>query len=198
MPKVFVYGAQMIHPESLGAAWAGCVHDHAVRFVARGIPVFEPVFAALEPAPGEIAHGVVVDFSDESWASLVALERSYEAREVEVELLEAEDAAELGGERLRCQAFILVRERRPTPGRPSARYARKLAAGARAHGLPKSVIDRYEHAAAEGSKLSLSLEWLFPIASRIGLVPTAIIVLLPLALGLGFGLAYLTRLAFGN
>lgn len=178
MPKAFVYGAQMAHPESLGSAWAGRVHDHAVRFTAPGLPLFEPVFAALEPSPGAIAHGVVVDFDEQTWATLLRQERSYEAREVEVELLREDDAVELGARTLRCPAFILTQQRaRTQEGRPSARYARKLASGARAHGLPPEVVKRYEQAARAGGRLTLALAWLFPIASRIGLVPTAILLL---------------------
>lgn len=184
MPKVFVYGAQMAHPDSVGAAWPGRVRDHAVRFVAPGLPLFEPAFAAIEAAPGALAHGVIVDFDDATWASLIALERSYEPRELEVELLTPEDAAELGASTLRCPAFFLARPGLSRERQPSARYARKLAAGARAHGLPPEVVTRYEHAAAHGSRLTLTLAWLFPLASRIGLIPTAIVVLgvIPLAL----------------
>lgn len=188
MPLAFVYGAQMAHPESVGAAWAARVPDHAVRFVARGAPIFEPVFAGLEPAPGELALGVVVDFSEATWASLVRFERGYELVEVEAELLHPDDIEELGTARLRCQAFRLrPSQRTAKERRPSARYARKLAAGARAHGLPRELIDRYEQAAKTGSRASLALTWLFPLASRIGLIPTALLLGLVLAL-LGWGL----------
>lgn len=185
MPKVFVYGAQMIHPDSLGAAWPARVHDHAVRFVARGLPLLEPVFAALEPAAGETAHGVIVDFSTQTWTELQRLERSYDVVEVDAELLDPDHALELGAERLRCPAFqIRPAARTPEEGRPSARYARKLAAGARAHGLPPEVIARYERAVTQGSRASLALAWLFPIASRIGLVQTAALLALTLVLAL--------------
>lgn len=196
MPKAFVYGAQMIHPESLGAAWPARVQDHAVRFVARGVPVFEPVFAALEPAPGEVAHGVVVDFAEDTWAGLIRHERGYEPVELEVELLDPADAAELGAARLRCPAFcVRPSQRRAREARPSARYARKLAAGARAHGLPAQVVTRYEQAAAEGGRASLTLAWLFPLASRIGLVPTTILAL-ALLLCLALALAWAWARAF--
>ena len=179
MPKAFVYGAQMIHPESVGAAWPARVQDHAVEFVARGVPVFEPCFAALVAAPGATAHGAIVDFDDASWATLVELERSYVVVEIEAELLEPADADELGAARLSCLAFrIQPWARLREPRRPSARYARKLAAGARAHGLPPEVVARYERAAAEGGRASLALVWLYPLASRIGLVPTAVLLVL--------------------
>lgn len=193
MPKVFVYGAQMIHPESLGAAWPAKLEDHAVRFVARGLPIFEPVFAGLEAAAGETAYGVVVEFSDATWAALVRHEVGYQIVEVEAELLEADHTRELGTATLVCFAFHLrSRQRTKSEGRPSARYARKLAAGARAHGLPREVIERYEQAAARGGRASLALAWLFPIASRIGLVQTAMVVAV-VVLGAVVGLAWMLR-----
>ena len=143
MPKAFVYGAQMIHPASVGVAWPARVDDHAVEFVARGVPVFEPCFAALVATPGAIAHGVIVDFDDHAWAELVRFERGYAVVEVDAELIDPTDVDELGVERLTCLAFrIDARARLASPGRPSARYARKLAAGARAHGLPPEVVTR--------------------------------------------------------
>jgi len=123
----------------------------------------------------------------------VALERSYEPREVEVELLDLDDVASLGTSSVRCPASIVVRDRRLNPGRPSARYARKLAAGARAHGLPAPVVDRYERAAAEGGRASLALAWLFPLASRIGLVPTAILLIVILVSLIGLALGVVVR-----
>ncbi|PRP90335.1 hypothetical protein ENSA5_65320 [Enhygromyxa salina] len=193
MPRVFVYGAQMAHPESVGAAWPARIADHAVRFVVRGVPLFEPAFAGLEPAPGETALGVIIDFSDETWAKLVRFERGYEVVELDAELLDPDHAAEIHsrGATVTCFAFRLdPRQRTATPRRPSARYARKLAAGARAHGLPPELIARYERAVSEGGRASLALAWLFPLASRIGLVSTTALVGLLLA-GLAFALVHL-------
>ncbi|MFV8754452.1 hypothetical protein ACNOYE_28220 [Nannocystaceae bacterium ST9] len=185
MPKLFVYGAQMIHPESLGVtSWPARVRGHTVEFMARGIPVFEPAFAELEPVadPHAAAYGVVVEFSDSAWAELVRHESGYAVVEVEAELLDPSRATELGASSLRCHAFrLLERERLATPGRPSARYARKLVAGARAHGLPPDVIARYEQAAAQGGRASLALAWLYPFASRVGLGTTALLLALVVA-----------------
>ncbi len=174
VPNVFVYGAQMIHPESLGAGSRPArVRGHAIHFTARGIPVFEPAFAELEPDPDPTAsaYGVIVEFTDQAWASLVRHESGYEVVDVEAELLDPSETRTL-----RCHAFRLhPRQRLATPGRPSARYARKLVAGARAHGLPAEVIAHYEHAAAIGGRTTLALAWIYPFASRIGLVNTALL-----------------------
>lgn len=179
----------MIHPESKGTGRAALVRDYAVRMSSPGVPAFEPVFAGLEPVPGAIAHGVIIEFEDETWEQLVRFEKSYVLEEVRAEVLpgpkleaDAQPVVEV------CLAFCLHPQRRGRPeGRPSARYARKLVEGARTHGLPEAVIARYERAAEQGSRLSLSLLWLYPVAQRIGLVPTAVLLGVA-ALGLLAGL----------
>ncbi len=161
MPNVFVYGAQMRHPESLERGRAAVVEDHAVDFTARGVPVLEPAFADLQPAPGRRAHGVVTDFAPATWDELRAFERGYQ-------LIEVTAVIAASGERVACLALTRGALASP-PARPSARYARLLVFGARRHGLPPEVIARYERAAAEGSRITLRLAWLKPLAGRVGL-----------------------------
>lgn len=182
MPRVFVYGAQMLHAKDAELLGGACVRDHAVRFVAKGVPVFEPGFAALEPAPGEVAYGAVLEVDEATWEEMKRFEQGYRVVEVEAEFLDP-----AGAERACvCRAFRIsraLRSRREL--RPSRRYARKMLEGARRAGLPTQVLGRYEVAVRNGSPLSLGLTWLFPIAARIGLIPLALI-LVALVMGLVF------------
>ncbi|MCB9755268.1 MAG: gamma-glutamylcyclotransferase [Myxococcales bacterium] len=184
MPRVFFYGAQMLHPESVARGRVGVVDGYAVDFTAVGVPVFEPAFANLEAAPGQRAHGVVTELSDAAWAEVRAVERSYRVTRVR--------AALRTGEVVECVS-LTTGPRAGRPGRPSARYARLLVEGARAHGLPPEVVARYERAAADGSRISLRLRWLRPLALRFGLRAVAVGLALCVALLIALLLWALTR-----
>ena len=114
--------------------------------------------ATRSPESGGVTYGVIFEYEEDSWAELCRLEPGYRVVEVEAEPLDAGD-----DERVECLAFDLPEvERSAKPLRPSARYARKLVAGARLHGLPSAVVADYERLARQGSQLSLSLLWLYP------------------------------------
>ena len=135
MVQAFVFGALMVHRRALEAGEAATVRDHAVRFVVRG-PGREPSFASLEPAPGEEAWGVLVPFRPLEWAVVRLREFGYRARPV--------TAITRDGREVACVAlFILGPLRRKSEKAPSARYARLLLRGARHHGLPEHVVERY-------------------------------------------------------
>lgn len=153
----------MTHAHVLAHGEAAFAEDHAIRFVVAGVPWLEPAFAALEPARGERAWGVVADWPDALWAKVRRRERPYEERRVRVitaggdptratrEAREAQDAS----------ALFLTGRRRSDEGTPSARYASLLARGAERFGFPAEVIERYRRLEAEGPRLTLSVvRWL--------------------------------------
>lgn len=148
MPTVFVYGALMARPLVLDKGRLGVVRGFAARFVAPGLPLFEPRFLALVEAPGEQTPGVVFDIDDAAWARMSRHEFSYERRTV---------TAQVDGEELEALALVLSPDRAGPPGRPSARYARILVHGAEAHGLPDDLVAHYRSLAETGSKASLAL-----------------------------------------
>jgi len=144
MPTVFVYGALMDTPRAQEHGRPAVVRDHAARFVARGIPGFEPAFLGLIEAPGDAAHGLVFEVDDAEWKRMSSHEASYERRTLD---------ADVGGEVVPALALLLPPRLVSTERAPSARYARRVARGARGH-LPPAVVDRYEELARTGSKLS--------------------------------------------
>lgn len=157
MPLVFVYGAVMTHAHVLAHGEAAFAEDHAIRFVVGGVPWIEPAFAALEPAPGERAWGVVAAWPDAAWAKVRRRERPYEERRVCV----TSGSGAGSSETREAIALFLTGRRRRDEGAPSARYASLLARGAERFGFPADVIDRYRRLEAEGPRLTLSLvRWL--------------------------------------
>ena len=158
MPAVFVYGALMDRSD-LGEGRAATVEGHAVRFVAPGVPLIEPCFAALVPAPDSVAHGVVYELDADTWQRIVSAEHGY--RSVSVEALTREGA-------VRCQALIIPgRDATSAEGRPSARYAQRLVDGARRHGLPDEVVTAYRRHRERGSTISLFLVALYRPVARL-------------------------------
>jgi len=135
VPRAFVYGALMAHPHVLGHGEAAWVDDHAVRFSMRGMPLFEPSFAALEPSVGARAWGALVEWSDAQWSRILLRELGYDTREV--------IARTKRGREISCLAFFASPRLRAKERTPSARYARLLLQGAEHHALPGDVIDRY-------------------------------------------------------
>jgi hypothetical protein len=160
MPLIFVYGAVMTHAHVLAHGEAAFAEDHAIRFVVCGVPWIEPAFAALEPAPGERAWGVLAAWPDAAWAKVRRRERPYEERRVRVTTASGRAPDETRETREAIALFLTGRRRRDE-GAPSARYASLLARGAARFGFPAEVIDRYRRLEAEGSQLTLSLvRWL--------------------------------------
>ncbi|MBW2258492.1 MAG: gamma-glutamylcyclotransferase [Deltaproteobacteria bacterium] len=80
MPVVFVYGALMRHPTIREHGRRAEVHGYRVRFVRSGVRWFEPRFLGLVEAPGEVAHGVVVEVNDEAWEQMSRHEVGYDTR----------------------------------------------------------------------------------------------------------------------
>ncbi len=149
MPRAFVYGALMTHPHALARGEPAWVDDHAVRFTVRGLPLLEPAFAALEPAPGARAWGVAVEWSDRQWARICRREWPYDVREVIAR-------TKRGAERP-CLAFFIGGAFRIRERTPSARYARLLLDGAEHHALPAEVVQRYRELVEKGARWSVRL-----------------------------------------
>jgi hypothetical protein len=149
VPLAFVYGALMTHPHVLAHGEAGWVEDHDVRFVYRGVPLIEPSFAALEPATGEKAWGVIAEWSDEQWQRVCRRERGYDVRRVL--------ARNKRGEERECVAFFASSLTRAAERPPSARYARLLLRGAEHHALPTEVVAKYRTLVERGARWSTRL-----------------------------------------
>lgn len=154
MPLIFVYGAVMSHAHVLAHGEAAFAEDHAIRFVVSGVPWLEPAFAAIEPARGERAWGVLAEWSEADWAKVLRRERPYVERPLRVITTRSGGARE-------ARALFLVGRRRGGEGAPSARYASLLARGAERFEFPAEVIERYRRLEAEGPQLTLALlRWL--------------------------------------
>ncbi len=153
MPLIFVYGAVMSHPHARACGEAAVAEDHAIRFVVAGVPWLEPAFAAIEPARGERAWGVVAEWPEALWSPVRRRERPYVERPVRVTTAR--------GEAREAHALFLVGRRRREEGAPSARYASLLARGAAHFAFPAEVVARYRRLEAEGPQLTLQLvRWL--------------------------------------
>jgi hypothetical protein len=139
----------MTHPHALACGVPAWVEDHAVRFTMRGLPLVEPVFAALEPVVGARAWGVAVEWSDAQWARICRREWPYEIREVV--------ACDRRGEEHACVAFFSGGRFRVRERTPSARYARLLLSGAEHHALPADVVARYRELVEKGARWSVRL-----------------------------------------
>lgn len=151
-------------PAIRAAGTPGWVEDHATRFTARGFTWLEPRFLALEPAPGERAHGLLAELPEARWRALSAHEHGYRAVELEVHTASGPH---------RASAWMLESAERVTARPPSARYAQRLVAGAQAGGLPDHVVERYRLAGSQGSRCTLHLRpvvaaarWLVGVLER--------------------------------
>ncbi len=166
MPRVFVYGALMAADFDGQVGRAAALPEHAVRFVARGVPYLEPAFAALVPEPGSIAHGALFEVTEEQWASITSHEEGYQAAQVHVFLDDCDEAPE----GLQASALLLLGDVPPELA-PSSRYAELLRRGAARCGLPTRTIERYADLARTGSKLSRYLVLLrVPVVALVPLV----------------------------
>lgn len=136
----FAYGANMaaaklqvrgIYPRHSQRA---VVADWALRFNHPGAPPLEPVFASIEPAPGQVVHGVAHVISAQEAAALDQFEGGYRRIPVPMRL---DDGSTLPG-----YAYQTLS---PGPeGVPSARYLYLLLDGAYAHDLPAAWIAALE------------------------------------------------------
>lgn len=109
--------------------------DYALRFSQPGIPLLEPGFANIEPAPGARVFGVVHAMSAEELRRLDRFEgRSYRHERVRV------TTEALGV----LEAIAYRNPRARTPRTPSQRYKNLLLQGAREHHLPQDYIDALE------------------------------------------------------
>ncbi|MFT7518297.1 MAG: gamma-glutamylcyclotransferase (GGCT)/AIG2-like uncharacterized protein YtfP [Kiritimatiellia bacterium] len=170
---IFVYGALMDGDHEGRAAF---VKDHAVRFVAPGVPILEPGFAALVAAPGQEAHGAVLTVDGPTWNKMLDIEDGYERIAV---------IAQVDGEDVPCQALMFPGATSSSPEfRPSARYMGRLVAGALRHGLPTDAVQQLRQRQTAGSKISANLVWLQrpveKLVPYVGLTGAIIIVLITL------------------
>ena len=105
-------------------------------FTEPGIPLVEPAFASIEPAPGDHVHGVLHHLPDGAADSIDRFEgRTYDRIEVVVDTVES---GRVGAWAYRSRRTVRCR-------RPSRRYLQLLIAGACEHGLPEEHIARLRH-----------------------------------------------------
>ena len=149
MPVVFVYGALMRHPTIKKYGMRAEVRDYAARFTSPGIRFLEPRFLGLVPAPGEVAHGVVVELSYDAWKAISRHEVGYRLEAVNAIV----DTAEFD-----AMAFVLRKADERPEGWPSRRYARLVLEGAEHFELPEPVLEYYREAVRRGSPWTT---WLF-------------------------------------
>lgn len=175
--KIFVFGALMRSELNRTGGRAALVPDHEVRFIAEGVRFLEPAFAALVPARGSTAHGVVYDVDRATWLQVLRAEDGYEERVVN---------AIVEGEAHEARALFIRDEDRLSEARvPSKRYLRILIQGARAHGLPEEYIQCLEELSGRASSTTLVLSflrkpvgWLTPVVGLGGaMIATALGVL---------------------
>ncbi|MCB9671968.1 MAG: hypothetical protein H6736_13025 [Alphaproteobacteria bacterium] len=155
------------------------LRDHATRFTATGLPWLEPRFLALEPAPGEEAHGVLLELEEDHWRAVIAHEDGY---------TEALVLVWADGAHHEATALVLDPAHRAAEGLPSGRYADRLVRGALASGLPEHVVERYRDAQRRGSPVT---RWLRPLVAvvrrgtgHVGLGAAVIAVVLGILLAL--------------
>lgn len=127
-----VLSARRVRPLSREpAALAG----YRLVFHERGVPIFEPAFASIEPAAGGIVHGVLLRLEHAAFSLIDSTEGpGYDLLEVDVV---GRDSG-----RVRATAYT---SRRPVAGLvPSRRYLDLLCEGARENGLPADYVRRLE------------------------------------------------------
>lgn len=135
----FAYGAKMRAAalEQAGITPLGRerarLRDHRIAFDLPGIPLVEPAFASFAAAPGEEVHGVLWWIASGQMRTLDRHESPrYRVVEVEIE-------AERSGI-VRAEAY---KNETPVFGlRPSRRYLRLIAEGAREAELPPDYVAR--------------------------------------------------------
>lgn len=166
MVRVFAFGANMssrvLARRRIAPARGepACLHDHRLAFDQAGIPLVEPAFASIVPAPGRVVWGALYDLTE---ADVARLDR-YETTDyvpVEVPVVGAQSGPTT------ARAY---RTRRPVAERrPSARYLALLCEGAREHGLPAEYVQdlaarpsAYVPVLSEVMTASIrGIEWLF-------------------------------------
>jgi hypothetical protein len=141
------------------ASHAATLADHRLAFAHPGVPLLEPAFATVLPAPGAAVHGVLHLLRPEDMRVLDHHESSqYErvVREVSTREHGAFDA----------QIYVT---RRPRAGlRPSRRYRDLLIRGAREHDLPDPWIRELEAIpCAHVPWISLATPFLVEILDRV-------------------------------
>lgn len=128
----FVLARRGIAP---AASEAARLAGHELVFDQRGLPLVEPAFAGIRPAPEGEVWGVLHEVTEKDFERLARYETAaYLPFEVEVE-----------GVRAGTVTAWAYRTRKPAAERlPSARYLALLCAGAREHELPEEYVAALE------------------------------------------------------
>jgi hypothetical protein len=141
----FAYGSNMLTrrlraraPSARRVAVAS-LGAHSLRFRKRGRDGSAKCDALWTGRPDDRVHGVLFEIADGDWAALDAAEgrgRGYERAAVDVELGD--------GRRLTAQTYRAQPEYADDTLLPYSWYRDLVAAGARAHGLPKEYVEAIE------------------------------------------------------
>jgi gamma-glutamylcyclotransferase (GGCT)/AIG2-like uncharacterized protein YtfP len=156
--KLFVFGALMNGGAGLSGGRHAELKDYTIRFVAPGIPLIEPSFAAIVPSAGMVAHGVLFEVDEPTLTKLSLQEDDYQLRAITVELLGREEEC--------CTFFIPSEKMLAKETSPSARYLRLLRRGMQMHGLPEACVDELSKWERGASRLSLLFAALKPLVIR--------------------------------
>ncbi len=151
-------GRRKIQPESAEHA---TLDGFRLTFNLRGIPLVEPVFANIEPAPDAQVHGVLYRLKPEAQARLDMLEGEGKYyRSVDVDVTGDDSGV------VRAKAYFGLKTR--SAGRPSRRYLELLIDGGQHHGFPAEYL---EFLAKQPTRhvpvLSWALARLLPVLDRI-------------------------------
>ena len=119
-------------------------------FNQPGLPILEPSFANIAPAPSSSVHGVAYRLTPEQLATLDVLEGGGAYAHLEVELITQV------GERLMAKTYAARETRQGLL--PSRRYMKLIIAGGRAQGLPDAWIESLE------AQRTAMFSWASPMA----------------------------------
>ena len=158
---VFVYGALMGKMKERHNPVAAKIEDYQITFTVKGLPNWEPSFAALVPARNKCAWGIIATLSEEEWKKYRKHEKSYKEATLTVVTKE--------GRERKCS--VLARREPEKDNRleenPSARYARTLQQAAKKYSFPEEIIYKYSELMRKGSKKTLYFKWLVPLTKAI-------------------------------
>ncbi|HMT02570.1 MAG TPA: hypothetical protein PKD00_04560 [Burkholderiales bacterium] len=159
MKKLFVYGALMAKHKDKSSSYPVYLNNHQISFKVKGFMPFEPSFANLEESINKKAYGVIIILSNDDLNKYIAHESSYSTKTVHV--------VDNNNNIHECTALFLNRVGYSENVMPSARYARLLHLGARYHGLPQDITKYYKSLQKQGSKFTLYLRFLLPLAWKL-------------------------------
>ncbi|TNF65712.1 MAG: gamma-glutamylcyclotransferase [Gammaproteobacteria bacterium] len=157
--KYFVYGALMHNKIIRRKGKAAYLPGYMIQFSIKGIPLIEPGFATLVPAPGDQAWGVMVELNERDWVKMSSHEVSYQ--------LDTTLAYDLDYQAHEVKALLpKPKAHQPRTWKPSSRYARMLYYASCHFHFPEDVKARYREAYLKGNKVTRYIPWFTPTIKK--------------------------------